>query len=217
MNDTTFRSVNPNISDVLERGNQSNWRGMWKQWRVICCAASDLQQGTVLSETWDLQRKKRGEKTASLPVPPVSSVWAAASFMRKTLLLITIFTSIHRSKSECFCHAGLAWWPSLTRPDGWFYLTFAKLNQYAKLQGCWQLCFLPRRRPKGSHVAFPTLKTPLYVHQQSFSRWLMAIKSERAVYVTAVSLGGLFKWIYTICFLGGDAVLQRYSDLWHLP
>lgn len=195
------------------------WGGKWIHLKTIkcrwvCCAESDLQQGTVLSEICKLHWKAKKSISACTACQKHLS---PCIFYEETLLLITIFTHSHRSQSECFCRVGLAWWPSLTRPDGWFYLTFAKSNHRAKLQGGWQLCFLPRRRLKGSGVAFQTFETQLYVHQQSVSRWLMAIKSQRTVYVTLVSLGGLFRWIYTICFLRGDAVLQRYSDLWHLP
>lgn len=186
--------------------------------RVVGCADSDLQQGKVWSQTSiPTAKPQKKEKRQHLCLNRLSVAFELLHLSWGCLLLITIFTHVHRSQSECFCCVGLARWPSLTRPDGWFYLTFSKSNHCAKLQGSWQLCFLPSCRLKGSQVAFRRFKTPLYVHQRSFSGWLMAIKPQCAVHVTLMSQRGLFRWIYTICFLGGDAVLQRYSDLWHLP
>lgn len=188
---------------------------------VVYCTDADLQHGTAWSQTCDLHRittQKKKDKKKHLRLNRLSVAFELLHLLwgKPYCLLqyLHMFTDHKVSVS-----AALAWCDgtSLTHPDGWFYLTFSKSNHGAKLQGGWQLCFLPRCRLKRSRVAFRCFKTLLYVHQPSFSGWLMAIKSQRAVYVTLVSHRGLFRWIYTICFLGGDAVLQRYSDLWHLP
>lgn len=112
----------------------------------------------------------------------------------------------------------------LTRPAGRLYSTFVESNCCTKTgtENCFPPCAAALRRSASSqnpHKA--VLISSAIIQWQTGSSDGCQISNAiaaccvRPVHVTSADLFMVCKWIYTICFLRGDAVLQHCCDLWH--